>query len=303
MTEVNRKYMSCCCHPMKARRFPALIVRACATLLALVALNPNAGAREKLKVLLVGDSTTIGNTLRAVNPAGPHLEQMIEQLAVVEGLPALEVINAGKGGETAQRLLGSVWYEQAIAHVADVDFIFVRLGINDWFKCKDLKGEFPRQLRAVIAQLRQDHPKARIIPSTICRFMPPPACVEVNALIKEVAQAESLPLFDLYTPYDQFLREEGENTLNVRECPLAIIPGNYHAWLKPHTVFQKGWGGRPDEFVVKVNDQSLDPIFGHIQGWYSNRHPNSTGYNLIAAETVKFLKPLLRDGTSKGNQP
>lgn len=251
-------------------------------------------AGDAYKILLVGDSTTIGNLPRQLNPEGLHLEHMIEQLGHAEGLRPLGVINTGKGGETAQRLLGSKWYDQHIAPVSDMDLIFVRMGINDWFKCDDFEADFPGQLKALLGQLRIDPPNALIVPATICRFMPTPDCEAVNKLIKQVAADEGLDLFDLYTPYNQYLRETGANSLNVRQPSLSHIPEKYHAWLKPRTYFQKGWNDRPDQFVVRVNDTSLDPIFGHLPGWYGDRHPNSEGYNLIAVETVKFLIPLLK---------
>lgn len=247
----------------------------------------------KVRILLVGDSTTIGNLPRKVNPEGAHLEKMIEQLAAVEGLPTLEVINSGKGGETAKRLLGSEWYNNEVASVKDVDYIFLRMGINDWFKCDDFHADFPGEMKLLIRQLRKDHPNAEIILSTICSFMPHNDCVEVNELIKQIAKDENLNLFDLYTPYNHYLVNNGANALNVRQIPLSSIPEKYHEWLKPYTV-QSWWKGNWDEWVVQVNDMSLDPIFGKYEGWYSDRHPNSTGYNLIATETVKFLAPILK---------
>lgn len=255
--------------------------------------SASADTPSPVKILLVGDSTTIGSLPRQVNPAGPHLEDMIELLAIAENLPLLEVINTGKGGETAQRLLASGHYDRAIASVSDVDVIFVRLGINDWFKCENFPVDFPRQLTAVVDRLRVDHPRAQIILSTICRFMSDPDCVEVNFQIKKVAQAEGLELFDLYTPFNQFLTDNGPHSLNVRQPPLSSIPEGFHEFLKPYTFFRKGWNGRPDQDVVRVNDISLDPLFGHIEGWYADRHPNTTGYNLIAVETIKFLSSRL----------
>ncbi|ANW96223.1 hypothetical protein AXE80_08000 [Wenyingzhuangia fucanilytica] len=259
-------------------------------LLILLIISIGYSQQKKTKILLVGDSTTIGNMPREVNPEGPHLEQMIEQLAVVEGLPELEVINAGKGGETAKRLLGSKHYEEKIATVKDVDIIFLRMGINDSFKCKDLKAEFPVQMKALIKQLQKDHPKAVLYLATITSFMSPEKCVEVNDLIYQVGKDEQLDVLDIFTPYNNYLIANGRNSLNVRQCYLDKIPEKYHEWLKPHVYYRKGWGNKPDGYVVKVNDMSLDPIFGHLKEWYYDRHPNSTGYNLIAYETVKFLK-------------
>ncbi|MBU2945746.1 SGNH/GDSL hydrolase family protein [Zobellia uliginosa] len=258
-----------------------------------VAFKSTHSPSKKIKILLIGDSTTIGNTPREVKPEGPHLEQMIEQLAQIEGLPELEVINTGKGGDTAAGLLGSDWYKEKIAHVKYVDFIFLRMGINDWFKYKDFQTEFPEKMKVLIGRLKNDHPKAKIIISTICRFMSEDDCKEVNSLIKNIAQDEKLDLFDLYTPYNEFLHENGENSLNVRQMYIDSLPQKYHEWLKPYTHYREGWPQTPSGYVVKVNDISLDPIFGEYKGWYGDRHPNSTGYNLIAQETVKFLKPLL----------
>ncbi|WP_298365796.1 SGNH/GDSL hydrolase family protein [uncultured Lutibacter sp.] len=260
------------------------------SIVVLVAFTTGSDNEKKVKILLVGDSTTIGGMPREVNPEGPHLEQMIEQLAIIEGLPAMEVVNAGKGGETAKRLLGSKHYNEKIKPVENVDYIFLRMGINDWFKCKDLKKEFPIQMKALIAQLKKDHPKAVVYLCTITSFMKPEECKQVNDLINEIGKKEQLKVLDIFTPYNQYLIENGRNSLNVRQCYLNDIPKKYHQWLKPYTYYRKGWGNKPSGNVIKVNDMSLDPIFGNIvKQWYYDRHPNSTGYNLIANETVKFL--------------
>lgn len=250
---------------------------------------------KKIKILLVGDSTTIGSTPRDINPEGPHLEQMIEQLAAVEGLPELEVINAGKGGETAKRLLGSKHYQEKIEHIADVDYIFLRMGINDWFKCKDFKSEFPSQMKALIAQLHTDHPKAVVYLCTITQFMKAEECETVNKSIYKIAKDEKLEVLDIFTPYHNYLVENGPYSLNVRQCYLSAIPEKYHEWLKPYTHYRKGWGNKPDGNVIKVNNMLLDPIFGKtVKSWYFDHHPNSTGYNLIANETVRFLSNVLK---------
>ncbi len=43
----------------------------------------------------------------------------------------------------------------------------------------------------------------------------------------------------------------------------------------------------------------LDPILGHLLGWYGDRHPNLAGYNVIADETAKYLAKLLRENKAK----
>lgn len=282
------------CHVARAAFLLSLVVTACFTIQT---SDVASGQNVKTKILLVGDSTTIGGVPRKLNPDGLHLEQRIEQLAAVAGLPALEVINTGRGGETANRLLGSKWYEEHIARVPEVDYIFLRMGINDWFKCKDFQADFPIQMTALLAQLRKDHSGAKIILSTICSFMSHEDCEQVNHLIKQIAKEEGLDLFDLYVPYNQYLLDAGPNSLNIRQVAIKDIPQKYHQALKPYTR-QSWWKGKRDEWVVQVNDMSIDPIFGHLEGWYGDRHPNSAGYNLIAKETVAYLDPLIRQPRS-----
>jgi len=48
-----------------------------------------------------------------------------------------------------------------------------------------------------------------------------------------------------------------------------------------------------------VMANELDPILGHLPGWYGDRHPNLAGYNVIAHETAKYLAKLLRAKKAK----
>ena len=49
------------------------------------------------------------------------------------------------------------------------------------------------------------------------------------------------------------------------------------------------------DVTVVVMDNELDPVLGELPGWYSDRHPNLAGYNVIADETAKYLAKLLRE--------
>jgi lysophospholipase L1-like esterase len=51
---------------------------------------------------------------------------------------------------------------------------------------------------------------------------------------------------------------------------------------------------------MQVLANELDPILGHLPGWYGDRHPNLAGYNVIADETAEYLAKLLC--TKKANQ-
>ena len=47
--------------------------------------------------------------------------------------------------------------------------------------------------------------------------MKPEECKQVNDLINEIGKKEQLKVLDIFTPYNQYLIENGRNSLNVRQ--------------------------------------------------------------------------------------
>ena len=76
--------------------------------------------------------------------------------------------------------------------------------------------------------------------------------------------------------------------LNYRRFPLEKIPENRREFVKSFIVP----GAKP---TVEVMDNRLDAHFGHLPGWFGDRHPNLAGYHVIGDETAKFLAPLIRE--------
>lgn len=239
----------------------------------------------RVRILLLGDSTTEGSVPRRLKPTGPHLEQMLERLLESEGdLPACHVINSSLSGEYIRRLIDSGRYERDASGLPGIDYIFVRYGLNDRAKRKDFDRNFPLDFYELIAMLRRDHPQALIIPMTVIPFADETNSRHMNDLIRQVAAQEKLAVFDIYPAYAAAL-EQGPNMLNYRRYPTEKVPGKFAALVKPYT-----HGGR-----VTVMDNELDAVLGHLPGWYRDRHPNLAGYNVIAVETAKYLAPLLRE--------
>ncbi len=270
--------------PLKNTFAPIL---ALAMMLAIV-LPPscaNAEHEGKLQILLLGDSTTEGSVPRRLKPQGPHLEKVLEQLLAAEGdLPPCHVINSSLSGEYIRRLFDSGRYDRDAAKLPGLDYIFIRYGLNDRARRKNFIVNFPKDFHELLARLRQDHPKALLIPMTVIPFADKVTSKKINDLIFEVARNENLPVFDIYPRYAAELMN-GPNMLNYRRYPLAKIPKQYHDLVKP---FVNGSG-------VEVMANELDPILGHLTGWYGDRHPNLAGYNVIANETAKYLAKLLRE--------
>lgn len=238
---------------------------------------------QEVRILLMGDSTTEGGK--------PVFENSIEQMiAGVEGMPTVEVINAGKGGETAYSLLNSGRYQSQVQGIENVDYIFFRYGINDWFKRQPFDEYFPADMKKVIAQLREDFPKAQIIIMTIIPFLKEVDSRIVNESIAKIAANEKLELFDIYPAYQRKLEELGRHSMNNRFVALSAIPEEYHLLVEPFTKYYE-WK-KADWVRLQTNE--LDPLLGDVPDWYKDKHPNTTGYRFIAHETVKFLLPKLR---------
>lgn len=251
----------------------------------LVAFSPESDtSTKKIKILLIGDSTTAGGK--------PFFEKSIEQL--IEGIDSLilaEVINLGLGGETAYSLLNSNRYDTQIKGIEAVDYIFLRYGINDWIHRQPFLENFPEDLKKVISHLRNDFPEAQIILMTIIPFLNEENSTIVNESIARVAKDENLELFDIYPAYQKGLDEYGQHSMNVRFFPLSEIPEQYHLLVAPYTKF---YSWKNAEYV-RVLTTELDPFFGHLSDWYKDKHPNPTGYQLIARETASYFIGKLRD--------
>ncbi|MEO2013653.1 MAG: SGNH/GDSL hydrolase family protein [Fuerstiella sp.] len=265
--------------------FPATRLFGLLILLIVVPLTARAEHEGKVQVLLLGDSTTEGSMPRLLKPNGPHLETVLEQLLAAEAdLLPCHVINSSLSGEYIRRLIDSGRYDRDAAKLPGVDYIFIRYGLNDRARVKNFTSEFPKHFHELIDRLRKDHPHASLIPMTVIPFANEEAIQEINDLVRQVAEQEQLPVFDIYPRYAAELKK-GHNMLNYRRYPLAKIPQKYHELVKPFV--------QRTSVLVMANE--LDPILGHLPGWYSDRHPNLAGYNVIADETAKYLARLLRE--------
>src|SRR4051812_24390327 len=132
------------------------------------------GEAEKLRVLLLGDSTTIGSVCRQADPDGPHLEDVIRLLLAAEkDLPPVEVINQGRDGEFIRGLLSPGRYEKEIATLKVVDYVLIRYGLNDVAKREEFEVNFPRDYAELIGRLRGGFPGATIVPMTIIPYLTP----------------------------------------------------------------------------------------------------------------------------------
>ncbi|MDR3633732.1 MAG: SGNH/GDSL hydrolase family protein [Isosphaeraceae bacterium] len=254
------------------------------TLALTVPAAVRAADAEKVKVLLLGDSTTIGSVCRQVEPKGLYLEDVIRSLLAAEkDMPPAEVVNQGRDGEFIHGLLTSGRYGREIAVIKDVDYVFIRYGLNDLSKREDFDTNFPADLAALVARLRKDFPGATIVPTTIIPYMAPEADDRINRAIRKGAEAGKLDVFDLYTRYSAELKS-GPNMLNYRRYALEKIPEKDREWVRP---FLRGG-------QIVVMDNRLDAHFRDLPGWFGDRHPSPAGYHVIGDETAKYLVKLIR---------
>ncbi len=242
----------------------------------------------KVQILLLGDSTTEGSVPRRHVPEGPHLEDVIRVLLAEEkDLPPTNVMNLGLSGEYIRRLLDSGRYDKQAANLPGLDYVLIRYGLNDNAYRENLEENFPKDYHELIEKIKSDHPAATIIVMTVIPYGSEETCLRLNRLNEQVAKAENLPLFDIYPRYAEELKR-GPDMLNYRRFPLEKIPENRREFVKPFVID----GAKP---TVEVMDNRLDAHFGHLPGWYGDRHPNLAGYHVIGDETAKYLAPLIRE--------
>jgi lysophospholipase L1-like esterase len=250
---------------------------------------------KRLRILLIGDSTTEAGIPKKVAPEEPQFEDTLRILLATQGgLPPTDVINLGLSGEYIRRLLDSGRYDKQIATQPKADYIFIRYGINDQAKREGFDANFAKDYQELLARLRKDHPSAMLIPMTIIPYGDENKNREVNDLIKQVAAQEKLTLFDIYPRYAAELKN-GPNMLNYRRFSLSKVPENLKPFAFPYV--------QPEaDPKVVVLDNRLDAHLGHLPGWYGDRHPNLAGYHVIASETAKWLAAVMRK-SSPGLQP
>ncbi len=249
--------------------------------------NATAG-NPRLQVLLLGDSTTEASIPKMLAPEEPQIEDAVRILLASEkDLPPADVYNLGLSGEYIRRLLDSGRYDRDVATKPSADYIFLRYGINDRAKREGFSENFANDFHELIARLRQDHPKAVIVPMSIIPYQPESDNTAVNSIVRKVADSQGLPFFDIHPRYAEELKK-GPNMLNYRRIALSKIPERLHVIAKP---FVRAVGAEPHVIVL---DNRLDAHLGEVPGWYSDRHPNLAGYQVIASETAKFLATQLR---------
>lgn len=255
------------------------------------AFSDATAGKKRLQIILLGDSTTEASIPKKMAPSEPQIEDTLRiLLAANPDLPPADVYNEGVSGEYIRRLLDTR-YDKAVKTKPQADYIFIRYGINDQARVKDFKNAFPKDFKELLARLRQDHPKAMLIPMTAIPYYTDKSPDAINDLVRQVAADEKLTLFDIAPRYLAELKKNPDG-LNYRRFPLSKIPENLRAFATPYI--------QPEaDPKVVVLDNRLDGVFGHLPGWAGDRHPNLAGYNVIADETAKWLAPVIRSQHGK----
>lgn len=234
------------------------------------------------RVLLLGDSTVLGSVPRLMAPRAHHLETILRKLlAGRPGFGPVEVINKGQDNDTIERRLAGR-YDADVNQLAGgpLDVVFIRFGINDRSYLNDWAADFPRTYHELIARLRRDQPRARIVLETIIPYRDEASTAEVNAAIRRVAEKENLPVCDTHARYAEALKTGGPNTLNYRRIDLKAVPAEVRPLITDADML---------DGTVVVLDNRLDAQMSQVPGWFGDRHPNLAGFHVIAQALAEFL--------------
>ncbi|MCX6855017.1 MAG: isochorismatase family protein [Verrucomicrobia bacterium] len=129
----------------------------------------DATAKNRLHILLLGDSTTEAKIPRMSAPEAPQFEDMLRILLAAQStLPFCDVYNEGQSGEYIRRLLDTR-YDKAVKRKPQADYIFIRYGLNDMARLKDWKTEFPKDFRELLRSRRRNSSRFLTSPHVIWR--------------------------------------------------------------------------------------------------------------------------------------
>lgn len=206
---------------------------------------------------------------------------------------SLEVINRGLDNDWIFRLLNERYDRElrslpAPGNAGDLhsaDIILVRYGLNDYHYLKNPVAEFPATYRELLARLRRDHPRAHIAMETVIPYCAEPVTRAINALIRQIAAAEGLPICDTHASYAAAL-ERGPDMFNYRRAPLAAIPEQLHCLVPASCVVGSD--------VISL-DHTLDAHFADVPNWSADRHSNLAGFHVIGKHLAGYLLPLVRE--------
>ena len=247
---------------------------------------------KRMRIVLLGDSTTEASIPRKISPEEPQFEDMLRiKLACEPDVPPCDVYNEGLSGEFIRDLIDSGRYDKSIASKPQADYIFIRYGINDLAKREDFETTFPKDFHELLERLRRDHPNATLIPMTVIPYSTEDTHADINAAIAQIATDENVTLFDIAPRYLAELKK-GPDLLNYRRFPVSQIPESLRPLATPYIHLE------PEPKVI-VLDNRLDGVFGHLPGWTNDRHPNLAGYNIIADETAKWLASFIRNRANR----
>lgn len=242
-----------------------------------------APAEERVHILLLGDSTVIGSVPRKIQPEADHLEGIVRKLLEGAGdLPPIRVTNEGRGGEFVRGLLDNR-FAKIVEAQSEVDIVNIRYGLNDYGKREGFKENFVDDLTELIEKVKTDFDHPTIYLETVIVYFDEEKSAEVNALIREAAEKNSVPLIDMYARTAKEI-EMGNTALTYHRVPLEKIPEQFHALLP------QPW--EPGEICVL--DNSLDAHLRDVPDWFGDKHPNLPGYHVIASELAQVLEPVIR---------
>jgi lysophospholipase L1-like esterase len=240
---------------------------------------------DKLRIVLLGDSTVIGTTPRFLEPKADHLEDIIRKLLAAEaGLPEFEVVNLGANANFVRNFLDNS-YAEARPVLGRATVIAIRFGINDYHNRSPFPERFKADLHELIGKLRVDAPAALVVLETVIPYRNEKETSEINQIIKATAAELNLPLTDIHARMVKEINR-GNTCLTYRYLSRSTVPAQYHGLLPGPMVPENDW--------FAVMDNRLDAHLADVPGWFDDKHPNLAGYHIIGSESAEALAGLLR---------
>lgn len=190
-----------------------LLFRSCTFLLIAACLVPQARASERVRIVLIGDSTVASYP----NPPAdrPDLTgwgQVLGEFFTQE----VEVINHARSGRSSKSFIREGHWKETLA--AKPDYVFIQFGHNDQpgkgDRTTDPEGDFRDYLRQYIAEARKSGIRPVLItPMTRRRFEKGKVRSTLGpwaAATRAVGKEQRVPVVDLHAASIKLLNELGD---------------------------------------------------------------------------------------------
>lgn len=236
----------------------------------LLCTAPGNAQDQKIRILLAGDST-VQDVDHNVNPDwgwGQVLPRYFDD--------RIEIINLAKGGRSSRTFIEEGRWQTLLDQTRAGDFVFIQFGHNDIAENKPERYtppvDYRTNLERFVRQVREKGATPVLITPVTRRNFDHTGNVDYKhgvypAIVRDVAEENSVVLFDLKTKSRRVVKEHGEEA--SKKIYIHLKPGEHPTrpdGANDNTHFSEYGAILMAEIIVgEIKNQNLIPLSGHLK--------------------------------------